>query len=56
MPRPFGSTITLADDVHAQLQALLRARSTPQALALRCRIVLLLWVAERRSAATSFGS
>jgi transposase len=41
MPRPFGSTIELADEVRGQLQTLARAGSTPQALALRCRIVLL---------------
>lgn len=41
MPRPFGSTISLADETRNQLQALVRAHSTPQALALRCRIVLL---------------
>jgi transposase len=41
MPRPFGSTIELADELRGDLQALERAASTPQALALRCRIVLL---------------
>lgn len=41
MPRPFGSTISLADETRHHLEALVRARSTPQALALRCRIVLL---------------
>jgi transposase len=41
MPRPFGSTIELADELRSQLQALAGARSTPQSLALRCRIVLL---------------
>ena len=40
MPRPFGSPIELADQLRGQLEALVRARSTPQALALRCRIVL----------------
>ncbi len=40
MPRPFGSSIQLADQARAQLQALLRARSTPQALVFRCRIIL----------------
>jgi hypothetical protein len=40
MPRPFGSTIELAEDVREQLEALVRARSTPQALAFRCQIVL----------------
>ena len=40
MPRPFASTIELADEQRVQLQALARARSTPQALAFRCRILL----------------
>jgi transposase len=40
MPRPFGSAIKLSDDLRRQLEALVRARSTPQALVLRCRIVL----------------
>jgi transposase len=41
MPRPFGSAIELADELRSQLEALVRARSTPQSLAFRCRIVLL---------------
>jgi transposase len=41
MPRPFGSTIDLADELRGKLEALARAGSTPQALALRCRVVLL---------------
>jgi len=40
MPRPFGSVVELASDVSNQLEALVRARSTPQALVFRCRIVL----------------
>ena len=40
MPRPFGSTVDLPGHTREQLEALVRARSTPQALALRCRIVL----------------
>jgi transposase len=40
MPRPFGSTVALPDETRDQLQALVRARSTPQALVVRCRIVL----------------
>ena len=40
MPRPFGSTIELADELRARLEVLARARSTPQALAFRCRLVL----------------
>jgi len=40
MPRPFGSTLELAEELRGQLESLARAGSTPQALALRCRIVL----------------
>ena len=40
MPRPFGSTVELPDPIRDQLEALVRARSTPQALAFRGRIVL----------------
>ena len=40
MPRPFGSVIELAPDVRGQLESLVRARSTPQALVFRCRIIL----------------
>ena len=40
MPRPFGSTVELPEEIRDQLEALARARSTPQALAFRCRIVL----------------
>ena len=40
MPRPFASAIELAEALRERLEALARARSTPQALAFRCRIVL----------------
>ena len=40
MPRPFASRIQLSPNLLEQLQALLRAGSTPQALAFRCRIIL----------------
>jgi transposase len=40
MPRPFASTVELPSDLRGQLEALVRARSTPQALVLRCRVVL----------------
>ena len=40
MPRPFASPIQLSSEQRETLTALVRARSTPQALALRCRIVL----------------
>jgi hypothetical protein len=40
MPRPFGSVLDLSADLRRQLEALVRARSTPQALVFRCRIIL----------------
>jgi hypothetical protein len=40
MPRPFASAVPLAPSVRSQLEALVRARSTPQALVFRCRIIL----------------
>jgi transposase len=40
MPRPFGSPVVLSDQDRRQLQTLVQARSTPQALAFRCRLIL----------------
>ena len=40
MPRPFGSPITLDAEARSGLESLVRAGSTPQALVLRCNIVL----------------
>jgi len=40
MPRPFGSRIALAPDLRHQLQTLVRAGSTPQALVFRCQLIL----------------
>ena len=40
MPRPFGSRVALTPDLRAQLQTLVRAHSTPQALVFRCRLIL----------------
>lgn len=40
MPRPFGSPLRLSHELRQQLQTLVRARSTPQALVFRCRLVL----------------
>ena len=40
MPLPFGSLINLSADARGQLETLVRARSTPQALVFRCRVVL----------------
>jgi transposase len=49
MPRPFASTVELAPELRLQLEALLRARSTPQALVFRCRIVLRAAAADKPS-------
>jgi len=40
MPRPFGSAVVLSDHDRKQLHTLAQARSTPQALAFRCRLIL----------------
>jgi transposase len=40
MPRPFASTVELVPELRRHLEDLVRARSTPQALAFRCRLVL----------------
>jgi len=40
MPRPFASPVRLSPEQRDTLNSLVRARSTPQAMALRCRIVL----------------
>jgi len=40
MPFPFAETVSLTDAQRAQLEGLIRARSTPQALAFRCRLIL----------------
>ena len=49
MPRPFGSPVVLSPELRAQLQALVRARSTPQALVFRCRVILRAADADRAS-------
>ncbi len=40
MPRPYASVVQLQLEQRSNLESLVRAGSTPQALALRCRIVL----------------
>ena len=40
MPRPFASPFVLTAELRQQLQTLVRARSTPQALVFRCRLIL----------------
>lgn len=39
MPRPFASTLVLTSEQAQTLDTLIRAGSTPQSIALRCRIV-----------------
>src|SRR5271166_3229602 len=40
MPFPFAETVALTDLHRAQLESLVRASSTPQALVFRCRLIL----------------
>lgn len=40
MPCPFAPPVITSPELHEQLQALVRARSTPQALVFRCRLIL----------------
>ena len=40
MPRPFASAVVLTPELGESMAALVRARSTPQALVLRCRLIL----------------
>ena len=40
MPVPLARPVSLSADAHAQLASLVRAHSTPQALAFRCRLIL----------------
>ena len=40
MPVPLARPVSLSPDEHTQLAALVRAHSTPQALAFRCRLIL----------------
>ena len=40
MPRPFASPVALAPELRETLDSLIRARSTPQALVFRCRVIV----------------
>jgi transposase len=40
MPVPLARPVLLTSDDHARLESLVRAHSTPQALAFRCRLIL----------------
>ena len=40
MPVPIACTVSLTPEEHTRLESLVRAPSTPQALAFRCRLIL----------------
>ena len=40
MPVPLACPVSLPPEEHARLESLVRAHSTPQALAFRCRLIL----------------
>ena len=40
MPVPLAPQVTLAGEEQSHLESLIRAHSTPQALAFRCRVIL----------------
>ena len=41
MPVPIACLVSLTPDEHARLESLVRAHSTPQALAFRCRLIVI---------------
>ena len=49
MPGPIACPIALAPEEHARLESLVRAHSTPQAFALRCRLILRVAAPDRPS-------
>ena len=49
MPVPLACPVTLAPEEHARLESLVRAHSTPQALAFRCRLILRIAAPDRPS-------
>ena len=49
MPVPIARPVSLAPEEYARLEALVRAHSTPQALAFRCRLILRTAAPERPS-------
>ena len=40
MPVPHAPQVSLADDEQCRLESIVRAHSTPQALAFRCQLIL----------------
>ena len=49
MPVPMACAVSLAPEEHARLEVLVRAHSTPQALAFRCRRILRIAAPDRPS-------
>jgi Homeodomain-like domain len=49
MPVPIACPLSLAPEEHARLESLVRAHSTPQALAFRCRLILRITAPDRPS-------
>jgi putative transposase len=47
MPVPVACPVTLAPEEYARLESLVRAQSTPQALAFRCRLILRIAASDR---------
>lgn len=49
MPVPIAPQVTLAGDEQSRLESIVRAHSTPQALAFRCQVILRAAALERPS-------
>ena len=49
MPVPIAPQVTLAGDEQSRLESIVRAHSTPQALAFRCQVILRAAAPERPS-------
>jgi len=49
MPVPLARPVSLTPEEHARLESLVRAHSTPQAFALRCRLILRIAAPDRPS-------
>ena len=49
MPVPIARPVSLTPEEHARLESLVRAHSTPQALAFRCRLLLRIAAPDRPS-------
>src|SRR5437899_4717728 len=49
MPVPLAPPVTFADDEQCRVESIVRAHSTPQALSLRCQVILRTAAADRPS-------